>query len=115
MQPFDVLIPAVPDPDLGPLLTKLNTEGFEAVVTPASTATAAATVKGSASPTREGAAFPQDWHVIFEPDEPQSYRWPQPEKREVYTRYRVFAGTLADGSRVICRRCKAAAKPVMKR
>jgi hypothetical protein len=28
MVPFDVVIPAVADPDLGPLLTKLHAEGF---------------------------------------------------------------------------------------
>lgn len=95
MQPFNVLIPSVPDPDLGPLLTQLHDGGYDPVVTPVNPN---ATQNGA---TRWPAAgLPRDWHLVAEPEPQQSYRWPKPEQREVYTRYRVFAGTMPGGKTV---------------
>jgi hypothetical protein len=91
MVPFDVLIPAVADPDLGPLLTKLNAEGFDPVVTPAAGEAVAR------RPARAGdTELPTEWRLVRELQD-QSYAWPQ--ERESYRRYRVFAAdTARDGT-----------------
>ena len=98
MQPFDVLIPSVPDPDLGPLLTDLTSQGFDPVVTPTGDA---GTGHGGFMAAQPADAFglPTGWELVKELDG-QSYRWPQPEEREKYTRYRVFAGTLPSGKKI---------------
>ena len=87
MVPFDVLIPGVADPELGPLLTKLNAEGFDPVVTP---------VGGEAAARGPAAAadseLPTEWRFVRELED-QSYAWPQ--ERETYRRYRVFAADTA--------------------
>jgi hypothetical protein len=85
MVPFDVFIPAVADPDLGPLLTKLHAEGFDPVVTPADGTVARAARAGDTD-------LPQEWRLVRELDG-QSYAWP--EERDTYRRYRIFAADTA--------------------
>ena len=87
MVPFDVLIPGVADPDLGPLLTKLSAEGFTPVVTPVA-GEAAARHPAPAADTE----LPTEWRPVREL-KGQSYAWPQ--ERETYRRYRVFAADTA--------------------
>lgn len=93
MVPFDVLIPRVADPDLGPLLTKLNAEGFDPIVTPVRAEGAPSARRPASAGDRE---LPHDWRLVRELDG-QSYAWPK--ERETYVRYRVFASdTTRDGT-----------------
>jgi len=88
-----VLIPNVPDPDLGPVLARLNAEGLHPIVTPVGGEAAASKHRAAA----DGAAeLPREWRLVREL-EGQSYRWP--EEREAFGRYRVFAAdTARDGT-----------------
>lgn len=88
MVPFDVLISKVPDPDLGPLLTKLNADGFDPIVTPAGGESAGVARRPERADRTD---LPTEWHLVREmPD--QSYAWP--EVRDRYLRYRVFAADI---------------------
>jgi hypothetical protein len=70
----------VPDRELGPLLIQLAQAGFhDPVIEPVG-----AVVPGS--PTVD---IPDDWRLVEE-REGQSYQWP--DRRERYSRYRVFIG-----------------------
>jgi hypothetical protein len=85
MTPFDVLIPGVPDAELGPLLTRLSHDGLEARVLGADDAAgASARVR-----VADGGELPAEWRLVRELDG-QSYNWPRMDP-EIYVRYRVFA------------------------
>lgn len=88
MAPFDVLIPQVPDPDLGPLLTRLSECGYTPVVT------SLATSEAGVSTPRAASDLPLEWREVRALDG-QSYSWPR--ERETYVRYRVFAGETRSG------------------
>jgi hypothetical protein len=77
----------VPDRELGPLLIQLARAGFhDPVIEPAGPL-------ASGSPAVD---IPGDWTLVEE-REGQSYQWP--DRRERYSRYRVFIGvTRADGA-----------------
>jgi hypothetical protein len=88
MTPFKVTIPEVPDPDLGPLLTRLADSGYpDPIVEPAG---------ASAQPTAERGTqvlehvLPSTWTKVREL-EGQAYRWP--ELNERYTHYAVYNAT----------------------
>ena len=97
MTPFDVLVPAVPDADLGPLLTSLSQAGLPApVVTPHQTDSRPPAAVELASEPRKGFAspdeveLPTEWELVEERHD-QTYRWPEYE--ETYDRYLVYRGT----------------------
>ncbi len=80
--PFDVLVPNVSDLELGVLLSELHARGYQPTATPV---TAAAPV----------ADLPQHWQLVREL-EGQTYSWP--DKKESYQQYRIFAGTVREGT-----------------
>ena len=95
MCPFSVTLQHVPDRELGPLLIRLGEAGFHnPIIKPVSADSASDT---TAAPAGGGTAdLPEDWRLVRE-REGQSYQWP--EKRERYSRYRVFVGsTRAEGA-----------------
>jgi hypothetical protein len=70
----------VPDRELGPLLIQLAQAGFhDPVIEPA----------GAVVPGPPRVDIPDDWRLVEE-REGQSYQWP--DRRERYSRYRVFIG-----------------------
>jgi hypothetical protein len=83
--PFDVSVPNVPDPQLGPLLTKIAEAGFPApVVTPV----------GETGQGPVATALEDDLPISWEPVQELKdvyYRWP--EVTEHYTRYVIYTGT----------------------
>jgi hypothetical protein len=89
MSPFSVTLLHVPDPELGPLLTRLAEAGFHNPIIKPVGADSAADM-ATASPLDSMAGLPEDWRVVRE-REGQSYQWP--EERDRYSRYRVFMGT----------------------
>src|SRR5690348_4811883 len=95
MPPFNVLIQAVPDPDLGPLLRKLNEAGFaDPMITPTDMpAPPPSTPSGSA---QAGEDLPDLWEPVRELSG-QSYSWPEEEER--YDPHVVYVGqTLSEGA-----------------
>jgi hypothetical protein len=93
MPPFDVLIPSVPDAQLGGLLTRLHADGLSPVVTPASTSSALEQARAAID---TGGDLPAEWRLVNELGN-QSYAWP--ETRDEYRRYRVFvASTEREGT-----------------
>jgi hypothetical protein len=96
MSPFSVTVQHVPDPELGPLLTRLSEAGFD---NPIVTHVGAdgATGMAAAGPPRGGPLdLPEDWRLVQE-REGESYRWPR--ERDRYKPYRVFMGaTRAEGA-----------------
>ena len=87
-----MLIPDVPDPSLGPLLTTLREAGYESpLVTAAGTAGAAP----ASAPVVQAVDLPSKWSEVRTIDH-QSYTWP--EETETYERYTVYSGeTESDG------------------
>jgi hypothetical protein len=87
MCPFSVTVQHVPDRELGPLLIQLAQAGFhDPVIEPA----------GAVAPGSPAVDIPGDWTLVDE-REGQSYQWP--DRREHYSRYRVFIGvTRAEGA-----------------
>ena len=86
--PFSVTVQHVPDRELGPLLLQLAQAGFHSpVIKPVGSDHAAR--KQAASPP--GLADLADGWRLVRKRERQSYQWP--DKRERYSRYRVFVGT----------------------
>lgn len=95
MCPFSVTLQHVPDRELGPLLIRLAQAGFhDPTIEPTG---AEGTSDETAVPARWRVPdIPDDWRLVREP-EGQSYQWP--DKREHYSRYRVFvATTRAEGA-----------------
>jgi hypothetical protein len=93
MQPFDVLIKGVPDPELGPLLTQLHAQGFDPITTPVDVQS----VQTHPGAPDADADLPAAWNFVREL-EGQAYRWPQ--QTEPYLTYRVFVGNTATNGRV---------------
>jgi len=91
VSPFDVLIPAVPDAELGALLTELNARGYN----PSVLTGGAGTPTGRRGGATNGPELPTDWRLVREV-EGQSYAWPR--EREQYIRYRVFAADTLEGT-----------------
>jgi hypothetical protein len=89
MCPFSVSLENVPDRELGPLLLQLAQAGFRnPIIKPVGADRAS---DKTAAPARGATAdLPEDWRLVRE-REGQSYQWPN--KRERYSRYRVFMGT----------------------
>ncbi len=96
MMPFNVLIPAVEDRDLGPLLIQLRAAGVaEPVITPvgeeASRVVSSAATGGLTGLRRDlSGDLPTEWRPVREL-EGQSYQWP--DYKEPYPHYVVYAGT----------------------
>ena len=89
MCPFSVTLKNVPDRELGPLLIQLAQAGFQNPIIKPVDADGAPGEK--AAPAREPKAdLAEGWRLVQE-REGQSYQWP--DKRERYSRYRVFMGT----------------------
>jgi hypothetical protein len=89
MSPFSVTLQRVPDRELGPLLIQLAQAGFHSPIIKPLDADGAA--GEAATPARGSSAdLAEDWRLMRE-REGQSYQWP--DKREGYSRYRVFIGT----------------------
>jgi hypothetical protein len=89
MCPFSVTLEHVPDRELGPLLLQLTQAGFDnPIIKPVSANGASA--KAATPAGGRTADFPEDWRLVRE-RAGQSYQWP--DKRERYSRYRVFIGT----------------------
>jgi hypothetical protein len=89
MCPFSVTLKNVPDRELGPLLIQLAQAGFHnPIIKPVDADGASG---AGAAPARAPTVdLAEDWRLVRE-RESQSYQWP--DKRERYTRYRVFIGT----------------------
>ena len=89
MCPFSVTLQNVPDRELGPLLLQLAQAGFH---NPIIEPLGADRTSGKTAASAGGATadLPEDWRLVRE-REGQSYQWP--DKRERYSRYRVFMGT----------------------
>jgi hypothetical protein len=89
MCPFSVTLKNVPDRELGPLLIQLAQAGFQnPIIKPVD---ADGAPGEEAAPAREPKAdLAEGWRLVQE-REGQSYQWP--DKRERYSRYRVFIGT----------------------
>ena len=89
MCPFSVTLKNVPDRELGPLLIQLAQAGFQnPIIKPVD---ADGAPGEEAAPAREPKAdLAEGWRLVQE-REGQSYQWP--DKRERYSRYRVFMGT----------------------
>jgi hypothetical protein len=89
MSPFSVTVPDVPDPELGPLLTRLSEAGFDDPIIKH-----VAAGVGSATLSARGRArapdLPEAWRLV-RAREGESYRWPK--GRDRYEPYRVFMGT----------------------
>jgi hypothetical protein len=97
MQPFKLVVEAVSDADLGPVLSDLAARGYTSpTVIP--TSGAAASLAGVPPRTKSEANddLPTEWTLIEERSG-QTYRWPEVE--EHYDRYRIFtARTAREGS-----------------
>jgi hypothetical protein len=89
MSPFSVIVPNVPDRELGPLLTQLSLAGFDGPIIKLVGADGGAEKPDARAPRRTG-DLPDDWRLVRE-REGQSYRWPN--GRDRYSPYRVFIGT----------------------
>jgi hypothetical protein len=89
MSPFSVTLQHVPDRELGPLLVQLAQAGFHS---PIIRAVDFDGVPDAGPPAVAGPSvdLAEDWRLVRERDD-QSYQWP--DKRERYSRYRVFLGT----------------------
>lgn len=83
--PFDVLVSQVADADLGPLLSRLGQEGYEAQVLASGSAAAMSAAVATASGGRGD--LPTMWELVREL-EGQTYSWP--EYRERYSPYRIY-------------------------
>jgi hypothetical protein len=89
VSPFSVKLERVPDRELGPLLIQLAQAGFHSPIIKPVDADGA--FGEEAPPARRSRAdLAEDWRLVRE-REGESYQWP--EKRERYSRYRVFIGT----------------------
>ena len=89
MSPFSVTLKNVPDRELGPLLIQLAQAGFQnPIIKPVDADGAAGEGADPAGGPRADLA--EGWRLVQE-REGQSYQWP--DKRERYSRYRVFMGT----------------------
>ena len=89
MSPFSVVVQQVPDRELGPLLIQLAQAGFHnPVIKPVDADGAPG--EGAAAAGARTADLADDWRIVRERDD-ESYQWP--DKREHYSRYRVFLGT----------------------
>ena len=88
MCPFSVTVQNVPDPELGPLLTRLSEAGFDNPVIDHVGADAAG--DSSARARVRPLDLPEDWRDVRE-REGESYTWPK--GRDRYKPYRVFLGT----------------------
>ena len=87
--PFSVTLERVPDRELGPLLIQLAQAGFpNPIIKPVDADGAAGEGADPAGGPRADLA--EGWRLVQE-REGQSYQWP--DKRERYSRYRVFMGT----------------------
>ena len=94
MCPFDVLIEAVPDADLGPLLTALDDRGVQPVVTPHRVERSAPSpVERTAVSSDE---LPASWSGVSKLAD-QTYLWP--DHREAYSAYKVWAADV-DGKTI---------------
>jgi hypothetical protein len=89
MQPFNVLIEDVSDPELGPLLTKLKDAGFSKPSVTSADGPAPEPKQGGRSAATD---LPQEWELVRKLDG-QSYSWPDVE--EHYERYAIYAGKTA--------------------
>jgi hypothetical protein len=89
MCPFSVTLQHVPDRELGPLLIQLEQAGFHNPVIK-SVGADGTSEEAPAPAGGRTADLPDDWRLVRE-REAQSYQWP--DKRERYSRYRVFMGT----------------------
>jgi hypothetical protein len=89
VSPFSVTLQHVPDRELGPLLIQLAHAGFH---TPIIRAVDADGVPGEGAAAARGrsADLAEDWSLVRERED-ESYQWP--DKRERYSRYRVFLAT----------------------
>lgn len=86
--PFNVTVPEVADPDLGPLLTKLADAGYpDPVVQPVGATSAVAPTPAAKVGTTEG-DLPAEWRTVKELDD-QSYQWPT--YTETYDSYKVYS------------------------
>ena len=87
--PFSVTLERVPDRELGPLLIQLAQAGFDnPIIKPVDADGAPG--EGVAPARRPRTDLAEDWRLVRE-RESQSYQWP--DKRERYSRFRVFIGT----------------------
>jgi hypothetical protein len=95
VSPFSVTLQHVPDRELGPLLIQLAQAGFHSpIIRPVD----ADGVPGEGAAAAQGrnVDLAEDWRLVRE-REGESYQWP--DKRERYSRYRVFlATTRAEGA-----------------
>jgi hypothetical protein len=89
VSPFSVKLERVPDRELGPLLIQLAQAGFHSPIIKPVDADGAFG-EGAPPARRPRADLAEDWRLVRE-REGESYQWP--EKRERYSRYRVFIGT----------------------
>ncbi len=87
MSPFSVTVEHVPDPELGPLLTRLADAGFpNPTIEPAG----ARIASGAAAHGVYLRDLPENWRLVRDRED-ESYQWP--DERDHYSRYRVFLGT----------------------
>jgi hypothetical protein len=88
MSPFSVTLQHVPDRELGPLLIELAHAGFHnPIIRPVD----ADGVPGEGPAAGvQNADLAADWRLVRERED-ESYQWP--DKRERYSRYRVFLAT----------------------
>src|SRR5262249_38174111 len=88
MQPFNVLVKKVSDPDLGLLLTKIREAGYaDPHVTQTGSRPGAEAATADAPPS-DGGDLPAEWTLVREMDG-QSYTWP--EQEEHYGHYAIYA------------------------
>jgi hypothetical protein len=93
VSPFDVLIPTVPDMELGGLLSVLNDAGFSApVITPAAAVERAVSVQRPTPAASD--ELPERWTLVRERSG-EAYRWP--EYREEYSEYLIYQAQVGDG------------------
>ena len=88
MSPFSVTLEHVPDPELGPLLTRLADAGFHNPIVEV-TGADGRSGRSRALHRAPAADLPEEWSLARE-REGESYRWP--EERDRYSPYRVFVG-----------------------
>src|SRR5690348_6637447 len=94
MAPFDVVVKDVPDDALAPFLREIARAGFPHPIVIEAGATPAP-ASPLASPNASKTELPEEWSLIDE-REGVTYAWP--EETDEYDRYRVYAGTTADGT-----------------
>ncbi|HEX3324367.1 MAG TPA: hypothetical protein VHR65_04420 [Solirubrobacterales bacterium] len=97
MNPFDVLIRDVPDPELGPLLTKLSDVGFDDPVVTQADSNGSSPPPPSAPTAADADFLPSEWRLVRELPG-QAYRWPK--ELESYVRYTIYAADTPREGRV---------------